>query len=139
VGLRLKRIAFVYLISYLAVAAVGFGLAPTLTLKLFFSTGDYGVIMPRLLGAMMGVLSFLLLMVYRSGDWQKYSPYTMMARAPLVLFIFYLYYLSRDPMFLIINAIVLVGLITTAVGTLLQRRQALRDANEGTTSDYVGP
>jgi hypothetical protein len=45
----------------------------------------------------------------------------MMARTPLVLFIFYLYYLSGDPMFLIIDAIVLVGLITTAVGTLLQR------------------
>jgi hypothetical protein len=45
----------------------------------------------------------------------------MMARTPLVLFIFYLYYLSRDPMFLIINAIILIGLVTTAVGTALQR------------------
>ena len=31
VGVRLKRIAFVYLISYLAVAAVGFGLFPTIS------------------------------------------------------------------------------------------------------------
>ena len=122
-GVRLKRIAFVYLISYLAVAAVGFGLFPTLTLKLFLSNGDYGVIMPRLLGAMMGVLSSLLFMIYRKGDWQRYSPFTMMARTPLVLFIFYLYYLSRDPMFLIINAIILIGLVTTAVGTALQRRE----------------
>jgi len=121
VGVRLKKIAFVYLISYLAVAAVGFGLFPTLTLKLFLSNGDYGVIMPRLLGAMMGVLSFILFMIYRKGDWQRYSPFTMMARTPLVLFIFYLYYLSRDPMFLIINAIILIGLVTTAVGTALQR------------------
>jgi len=123
VGVRLKRIAFIYLISYLAVAAVGFGLFPTLTLKLFLSNGDYGVIMPRLLGAMMGVLSFLLFMIYRKGDWQRYSPFTMMARTPLVLFIFYLYYLSRDPMFLIINAIILIGLVTTAVGTVLQRTE----------------
>ena len=120
-GHRLKRIAFIYLISYLAVAAVGFGLFPALTFELFFSTGDYGDILPRLLGAMMGVLSFLLLMIYRQGDWSKYSPYTMMARTPLVLFIFYLYYASRDPMFLIINAIILVGLITTAIGTALER------------------
>ena len=120
-GVRLKRIAFVYLISYLAVAAVGFGLFPALTLKLILSNGDYGVIMPRLLGAMMGVLSFLLFMIYRKGDWQRYSPFTMMARTPLVLFIFYLYYLSRDPMFLIINAIILLGLITTAIGTALHR------------------
>ena len=122
-GVRLKRIAFIYLISYLGVAAVGFGLFPALTLKLFLSNGDYGVIMPRMLGAMMGVLSFLLFMIYRNGDWKKYSPFTMMARTPLVLFIFYLYYLSRDPMFLIINAIILVGLVTTAVGTVLQRRE----------------
>ena len=61
--------------------------------------------------------------VYRNGDWKKYSPFTMMARTPLVLFIFYLYYLCGDPMFLIINAIILVGLCTTAVGTVLQRRE----------------
>ncbi|RLB47129.1 MAG: hypothetical protein DRH23_11265, partial [Deltaproteobacteria bacterium] len=85
---------------------------------------DYGVILPRLLGAMMGVLSFLLFMIYRQGDWPKYSPFTMMARTRLVLFIFYLYYLSRDPMFLIINAIILPGLITTAVGTALQRSES---------------
>jgi hypothetical protein len=123
VGIRLKRIAFIYLISYLSVAAVGFGLFPALTLKLFLSNGDYGVIMPRMLGAMMGVLAFLLFMIYRNGDWKKYSPFTMMARTPLVLFIFYLYYLCRDPMFLIINAIVLIGLVTTGVGTVLQRRE----------------
>jgi hypothetical protein len=121
VGIRLKRIAFIYLVSYLSIAAIGFGLFPALTFKLFLSNGDYGVILPRLLGAMMGVLSFLLFMIYRNGDWQKYSPFTMMARTPLVLFIFYLYYLSRDPMFLIVNAIILVGLVTTAVGTVLQR------------------
>jgi len=123
VGVRLKRIAFIYLISYLAVAALGFGLLPELTLKVFLSNGDYGVIMPRLVGAMMGVLSFILFMIYRMGDWKKYSPFTMMARTPLVLFIFYIYYLSNDPMFLIINAIVLVGLLTTAAGTILQRRE----------------
>ena len=122
-GVRLKRIAFIYLISYLAVAALGFGLLPELTLKVFLSNGDYGVIMPRLVGAMMGVLSFILFMIYRMGDWKKYSPFTMMARTPLVLFIFYIYYLSNDPMFLIINAIVLVGLLTTAAGTILQRRE----------------
>ena len=94
-GVRLKRIAFIYLISYLAVAALGFGLLPELTLKVFLSNGDYGVIMPRLVGAMMGVLSFILFMIYRMGDWKKYSPFTMMARTPLVLFIFYIYYLSN--------------------------------------------
>ena len=120
-GSRLKRIAFVYLISYLAVAAVGFSLFPKLTFQLFLSNGEYGDILPRLLGAMMGVLSFLLFAVYRNGDWPKYSPYTMVARTPLVLFILYLYYLSADPMFLIIDAIVLLGLVTTAVGTVLQR------------------
>jgi hypothetical protein len=90
VGLRLKKIAFIYLISYLSVTAVGFGLFPALTLKLFLSNGDYGVIMPRMLGAMMGVLGFLLFVVYRNGD-----------------------------------TIVLVGLVTTAVGTVLQRRELL--------------
>ena len=122
-GNQLKRIAFIYLISYLGVAALGFGLFPALTMKLFLSTGDYGVIMPRMVGAIMGLLSFLLFVIYRMGDWKKYSPFTMMARTPLVLFIFYIYYISDDPMFLIINGIVLLGLITTAIGTVLQRRE----------------
>ena len=86
----MKKIAFIYLISYLSVTAVGFGLFPALALKLFLSNGDYGVIMPRMLGAMMGVLGFLLFVVYRNGD-----------------------------------TIVLVGLVTTAVGTVLQRRELL--------------
>jgi len=123
VGSQLKKMAFIYLISYLGVVALGFGLFPTLTMKLFLSNGDYGVIMPRLVGAIMGVLSFLLFVIYRMGDWPKYSPFTMMARTPLVLFIFYVYYISGDPMFLIINAIVLVGLVTMAAGTVLQRRE----------------
>ena len=62
-------------------------------------------------------------MIYRNGDWKTYSPFTMMARTPLVLFVFYLYYLSGDPMFLIINTIVLVGLVATAVGIVSQRRE----------------
>lgn len=36
---HLKRIAFIYLISYLAVAALGFGLFPALTMKLFQPIG----------------------------------------------------------------------------------------------------
>ena len=38
-------------------------------------------------------------------------------------FVYLICYLARDPMFLIINTIVLVGLVTTAVGTVLQRRE----------------
>lgn len=64
-------------------------------------------------------------MIFRNGDWKTYSPFTMMAPTPLVLFVFCLHYLSGDPMFLIINTIVLVGLLTTAVGAVLQRRELL--------------
>jgi len=73
-GFTIEEDRLSHLISYLSVAAVGFGLFPALTLKLFLSNGDYGVIMPRMLGAMMGVLSFLLFVVYRNGDWKTYSP-----------------------------------------------------------------
>ena len=121
VGLTLKRISFIYLISYLAVTGISFAFFPAMTMELFLSNGDYGEIMPRMVGAIMIVLSFLLFSIFRLGDWRKYSLITILAGTPLVLFLGYVYFLSRDPMFLIIIGVVAMGLIATVFGTVLDR------------------
>ena len=119
--MKLKKIAWIYLISYLAIGGVGFAFFPAETQQLFLSNVDYGDIMPRLVGAFMCLLSFLIFHMYKNRDW-KYYPITIMARIPVVLFIFYLYYISCNPMFLMINGIVIVGLVMTITGYYLGRK-----------------
>ena len=116
--MKLKNIAWIYLISYLAVGGVGFALFPIETQKLFLSNVDYGDIMPRLVGAFMCLLSFLIFHMYKNRDW-KYYPITIIARIPVVVFIFYIYFISSNPMFLLINGIVIFGLLMTILGYFL--------------------
>ena len=120
--MKIKKIAWIYLISYLAVGGIGFALFPHETQQLFLSNVDYGDIMPRLVGAFMCLLSFLIFHMYRHRDW-KYYPVTIMARIPVVIFISYLYYLSCNPMFLLINGIVMLGLGLTIWGYFNGKKQ----------------
>ena len=120
--MKLKKIGFIYLISYLGIGGIGLSLLPDLTLKLFLSTGDYGSIMPRVVGLLMMLLSFILYNIFKKGYWSEFSPITIQARIPLVIFLFYLYYLSgNDPLFLVLNTIVIPGLILTSIGYLQSR------------------
>ena len=118
--MKLKRIAWIYLVSYLGIGGIGFAFFPTETQKLFYSNADYGEIMPRLVGVFMCLLSYLIYNFYKNRDW-KYYIITIYARIPVVLFIFYIYYISSDPMFLIIDGIVILGLILTITGHVSER------------------
>lgn len=106
----LRKLTLTYLVIYLAVAAVGFALLPSQFMELFQSNGDYGDVMPRLVGLMMGALSFLIFNIIRNEDWHYYVV-SIYVRTVIVLFLFYLWVISDDPMFLLINVIVLIGLI----------------------------
>lgn len=105
-----KKITLIYLASYLSAGGLGFGFAPELTLKLFMSNGDYGVIMPRMVGMFMIVLGFMITLFIKNQDYKYYLP-TIIARSFIVLFLCYLYFQTHDPLFAIVNVIVLIGLI----------------------------
>jgi hypothetical protein len=49
----MKRISLTYVASYLLMGGAGFAFAPALTLRLFFSNGEYGDVMPRVVGMFM--------------------------------------------------------------------------------------
>lgn len=66
--------------------------------------------MPRLVGMFMAGLGALVGMIVYYRDY-NYYPFSVVARTVFVIFIFVLYGLSEDPFFLIVNAIVLVGLL----------------------------
>jgi lipid-A-disaccharide synthase-like uncharacterized protein len=105
-----KRATLVYLTSYLSAGGAGFLLAPDLTLTLFLSTGDYGEIMPRVVGMFMLVLAGIVFQWVAVGDFRYYR-YTIYARSFIVGVLTLLYFRSADPLFLVLDAVVLIGLV----------------------------
>lgn len=106
----MKRYLLMYLASYLFFGGVGFAFMPELTLKMFMSNGEYGDTMPRVAGMFMVALSGLILMFVVRRDYTYYV-YSVFARTAIVGFMVFLYLKSGDPLFLVFNAIVLVGLL----------------------------
>lgn len=106
----LRKITLSYLVTYLAIGGIGFAILPEQTMDLFQSNGDYGDVMPRVVGLMMGALSFLIFNIVRNEDWHYY-PVSIYVRSVIVVFLAYLYLDSDDPMFLVLDAIVLIGLL----------------------------
>ena len=112
--MKVKKLALTYLTTYLAIGGIGFAFFPSETLRLFFSSGDYGDIMPRLAGMFMCAWSFLIFRILNNEDW-KYFSATIYVRSAIVLFLFWMYFKSNDPMFLAVNVIVLLGLLPSIV------------------------
>jgi uncharacterized protein YjeT (DUF2065 family) len=106
----MKRATWVYLASYLAVGGLGLLLAPDLALRLLLATGDYGDVMPRVVGMFMLVLSYLITSFIRRGDFSYYVA-TIVARTFIVIVLGALYLRSGDRLFLVLEAIVLIGLL----------------------------
>ena len=106
----MKRVTLVYLASYLGVGGLGLLLAPDLALSLLLSTGEYGDVMPRVVGMFMLVLSYLITSFIRRGDFSYYVA-TIVARTFIVVVLGVLYLRSGDRLFLVLEAIVLLGLL----------------------------
>jgi uncharacterized protein YjeT (DUF2065 family) len=106
----MKKITLIYLASYLIIGGIGFGFIPEMVLKIFMSSGTYGDIMPRVVGMFMIVLGFLITLFIKNVDYKYYLP-TIIARSFIVIFLGALYFNTDDPLFIILNIIVLIGLL----------------------------
>jgi len=106
----MKKITLIYLASYLFIGGIGFAFIPELVLKIFKSTGEYGDVMPRVVGMFMIVLGFLIMLFIKNEDYKYYLP-TIIVRSFIVIFLSALYFISNDPLFIILNIIVLIGLL----------------------------
>ena len=116
----MKRLTLTYVATYLLIGGIGLALAPSFTLKLFLSSGDYGDVMPRVAGMFMIGLSGIVAQFLYYRDY-KYYPYSVVLRSFFVLFMFILYAKSGDPLFLVLNVIVLIGLVPS-IYTLIRER-----------------
>jgi uncharacterized protein YjeT (DUF2065 family) len=106
----MHRWTLMYLASYLIAGGLGLLVAPALALRLLGSTGDYGDIMPRVVGMFMLALGGLVAQFVRHRDYRYYG-YAIVARSGIVLVLLALYLKSRDPLFLVLKIIVLAGLV----------------------------
>jgi len=106
----MQRLTLIYLAAYLLVGGCAFLVAPALSLRLLLSSGDYGDIMPRVVGLFMSVLGGVIVQFALARDYRYYL-YTIVARSFIVLVMTALYFKARDPLFLVLDAIVLIGLL----------------------------
>jgi len=105
-----QRLTFIYLASYLLVGGLGLLVLPELTLRLLLSNGSYGDVMPRLVGVFMIALGGAVFEFVRARDYRYYR-YAIIARIFIVVALSALYFKACDPLFLVLDAIVLVGLL----------------------------
>jgi hypothetical protein len=80
-------------------------------------------VMPRLVGVFMVALGGVVLQFVRARDYRYYG-YAIIARIFIVVALTVLYFKARDPLFLVLDAIVLVGLLPSIYVAALMTRAA---------------
>lgn len=106
----LQRLTLIYLAAYLLVGGFGLLVAPGVTLRLLLSSGAYDDIMPRVVGLFWIALGGVVVQFLRARDYRYYL-YIIGARVFIVVVMTALYFKTRDPLFLVLDAIVLIGLL----------------------------
>jgi hypothetical protein len=116
------RVSFYYLMTYLATGGLGLLFAPRQFLALMQSNGDYGDVMPRLVGGLVFALFLIVLQIYRNKVEVLYAT-TLIVRIYLMGLLVGLWAYAHDPFLLVLLAIVTVGVILTATTYALDRRR----------------
>ena len=119
------RLSLFYLASYLSVIGLGLLLVPHGTLTILQSNGDYGDVFPRLSGMLMSGMGLSILGMIRARSDALY-PATLFIRAFFLACMVAFYAMSRDPLFLILLAIVALGFVLTLSAYLLDRNESMR-------------
>ena len=116
------RISLYYLGSYLIIIGFGLLFAPDGTLKILQSNGTYGDVFPRIAGMLMSGLGMTVFGIIRSRVSGLY-PATLVIRLYFLICIVVFYMMTRDPLFLVIFAIVALGFVLTLSSFLLDRKK----------------
>jgi hypothetical protein len=118
--MRLTRLSLYYVVSYLTVAGLALLIVPSFALSLLLSNGDYGDIFPRFVGMTLLGLDVLVFQIVRLRVEQLYST-TLAVRIFFLVVLAALFVLSSDPFFLVVFAIVGVGVLVTGYSYLRER------------------
>lgn len=121
--MRRTRLSLYYLAAYLLGAGIALILAPSLALKLLFASGQYGDVLPRLLGVVLLALGIVIVQIIRHRLEVLY-PTTLIARTLIVAVLIGLFIYSHDPLFISLLVVVGFGMVLTGSSFLLDRRAA---------------
>ena len=117
---RTRRSLF-YLAAYLPVAGFALLLVPDFATKLLLSNQTYDDVFTRLAGALLLVISVLIIQIIRHRVEVLYM-WTILVRIFLLLVLAALYVKSSDPFFAVIFVLVVIGVILTGTTYLKERR-----------------
>jgi uncharacterized protein YjeT (DUF2065 family) len=118
---RRTRLSFFYLAAYLVGAGVALAFFPSLALKLLFSNGNYGDVMPRLLGVILLALGLIIVQIIRHQVEALYTT-TLGVRVIIIVALVGLFIYSKDPLFISLTVVVGIGMILTGTSYLIDRR-----------------
>jgi hypothetical protein len=122
--MRRTNRSLIYVAVYLLGAGSFLVLAPRLAMQFLFSTGNYGEILPRLVGLLLIGLGMFVVQIIRHRVAALYTT-TLAVRLVFCVGFIALYARSRDPLFLVLLAVVGLGFLATSVCYILDRRQAM--------------
>ena len=120
--MRRTHLSLFYVAAYLVGAGIALIFVPSLALKLLFSSGTYGDVMPRLLGVVLLALGLVVIQIIRHRVEGLYTT-TLGVRAIIVASLVALFIYSKDPLFISLIVVVGIGMILTGTSYLLDRRQ----------------
>lgn len=119
--MKRTRKSLFFVAGYLTFGGVMLLLAPRFTLELLLSNTDYGDVLPRVMGmCLIGIGMFVVQLIRLKMEVLYLS--TIFVRLFFVGCFVWFYFLSRDPFFLVLLAIVALGVLTTAMSYRLDRR-----------------
>lgn len=110
-----------YLAAYLLGAGIALIFAPSLALRLLFASGNYGDVMPRLLGVVLLALGIVIVQIIRH-QLEVLYPTTLIVRVFIVAVLAGLLVYSRDPLFISLLVVVGLGMVLTGASYLSDRR-----------------
>ena len=119
--MKKTHLSLYYLVGYLIPAGVALIAVPQLALKLLLSNGDYGDVLPRLLGVVLLALGIIVFQIIRLHVQVLYGT-TLIARSVILICLLGLYFYARDPLFLTLLGIVGFGFALTGVSYLMDRQ-----------------
>ena len=119
--MKKTHLSLYYLVGYLIPAGVALIIAPEWALKLLLSNGNYGDVLPRLVGVILLALGMVILQIVRLHVDVLYSA-TLIVRSVILVCLFGLYLYSLDPLFLTLLGIVGFGFVLTSISYWSDRR-----------------
>lgn len=114
------RYSFFYLAGYLSLTGVGMLLVPDIVLKLLFSNREYDDVFVRFSGMLMIGIAIFVVQMIRERVVVLY-PTTIFIRAFFIVCILWFYATTRDPLFLVVLAVVALGVGLSLAGWMSDR------------------